>query len=53
MVKAVIFDMDGVLVDSEGFYLELFMDMFRRHGGAVDQKDLNMTGARRMRLSMI
>ena len=43
MVKAVIFDMDGVLVDSEGFYLELFMDMFRRHGGNVDQKDLNVT----------
>ena len=40
LTKAIIFDMDGVLVDSEGFYLDLFSELIRSHGGEVDQNIL-------------
>ena len=39
-IKAIIFDMDGVLVDSEGFYLDLFSELIRSHGGEVDRNIL-------------
>ncbi|MDN6519196.1 MAG: HAD hydrolase-like protein, partial [Enterococcus sp.] len=32
MKKAVIFDMDGVLIDSEPFYFERRMDFFKAKG---------------------
>lgn len=40
LTKAIIFDMDGVLVDSEGFYLDLFSELIRSHGGEVDRNIL-------------
>ncbi len=40
MVKAVIFDMDGVLVDSEAFYLYFYQDFFERHGQRITRKEL-------------
>lgn len=36
--KAVIFDMDGVLIDSEPVYLQLFRDLLRENGCTVDEK---------------
>ena len=40
IMKAVIFDMDGVLVDSEMYYIDLFRDLVRRHGGEPDEEIL-------------
>lgn len=40
MIKAIIFDMDGVLVDSEMFYIDLFRDFIGRFGGEADEKIL-------------
>ena len=34
--QAVIFDMDGVLIDSEPFYLKNIREFLERHGGHVD-----------------
>jgi len=39
MIQAVIFDMDGVLVDSEEFICEAAMRMFAEHGVAVAAED--------------
>lgn len=39
--RAVIFDMDGVLVDSEPVYIQSFRDFLNRHGGKADESTLN------------
>ena len=36
-IKAIIFDMDGVLVDSEPAYLDFFRSFFRQHGHTTDE----------------
>jgi beta-phosphoglucomutase len=46
MIKAVIFDMDGVLIDSEPFIREAAVRMFAEHGLTVQPEDfLPFTGA--------
>lgn len=40
MIKAVIFDMDGVLVDSETFHIKMFRDLIKEHGGEPDEEKL-------------
>ena len=32
MKKAVLFDMDGILYDSEGFYMDITVDVMRELG---------------------
>jgi beta-phosphoglucomutase len=39
MIKGVLFDMDGVLVDSEAFICRSAIEMFREKGLNVDEKD--------------
>lgn len=38
--KAIIFDMDGVLVDSEKYYIKLITEMFTLKGIKVDERNL-------------
>ena len=38
--KAVIFDMDGVLVDSEKYYIKLIKEAFALNGKKVDEREL-------------
>lgn len=46
MIKAIIFDMDGVLIDSEPFIREAAIRMFAEHGLTVKAEDfLPFTGA--------
>ncbi len=40
MSKAVIFDMDGVLVDTEPIYIQRFYEFFKAHNIDVDVKDI-------------
>ncbi len=40
MLKAVIFDMDGVIIDSEAIYLEKYLKFARRKNPAVTWEDL-------------
>lgn len=40
MIKAVIFDMDGVLIDSEGVYLEAMVQFARIRNPKIEQKDI-------------
>jgi len=39
MVKAIIFDMDGVIIDSEPMHLNLEREIFRRLGFAISDED--------------
>ena len=39
-MKAVIFDMDGVLVDTESVYMQEFYDLFINNGFKVDKNDI-------------
>jgi len=39
MIKAVLFDMDGVLSDSEPHHVRAFKELFRRHGVILSKKD--------------
>lgn len=48
MTKAVIFDMDGVLVDSETWFLAQLADFIRSHGIEPDPKDLHALGGASM-----
>ena len=43
MTKAVIFDMDGVLIDSELIYLEWLIDYLNQRGYIVDRKQLEQS----------
>ncbi|MFH1879918.1 MAG: HAD family phosphatase [Bacillota bacterium] len=36
MIKAVLFDMDGVLLDTERLYLQILLDILREHGYEMD-----------------
>lgn len=38
-IKAVFFDMDGVLVDSERYHIEAFIELYKRHGITLTAKD--------------
>ena len=38
-VKAVLFDMDGVLCDSEPIHVEAYREMFKSHGVILNKKD--------------
>lgn len=38
MAKGIIFDMDGVLIDSEPCYAQLVVDMFAEHGHQIPKK---------------
>lgn len=40
--KAVIFDMDGVLIDSEPVYLQLFRDLLTENGCVVDEDKMRV-----------
>lgn len=40
MTKAVIFDMDGVLVDTESWFQQTFLDMLKAHGVLATQEEL-------------
>ena len=49
--KAVIFDMDGVLIDSEPVYLQLFRDLLRENGCVIDEEKMRvLAGASGSRL---
>ncbi len=39
MIKAIIFDMDGVLIDSETYYFKCFLEMMKNDGKEVDVED--------------
>ena len=39
MIKAVLFDMDGVLSDSEPHHISAFKELFRRHGIILSKND--------------
>ena len=39
--KAVIFDMDGVLIDSEPVYIEMFRTFLQKHGCRIDERLVN------------
>lgn len=39
-MKAVIFDMDGVLVDTESVYMQIFYDLFINNNFKVNKKDI-------------
>ena len=43
MAKAVIFDMDGVLIDSELIYLEWLIDYLNQRGYIVDREQLEQS----------
>lgn len=40
-IKAVLFDMDGVLCDSEPIHVAAYIELFKRHGVTLDKKDTN------------
>ena len=40
--KAVIFDMDGVLIDSEPVYLQLFRDLLTENGCVIDEEKMRI-----------
>ena len=40
MIKAVIFDLDGLLINSEPIWKRVEIDVFSRHGMPVTEKDL-------------
>ena len=49
--KAVIFDMDGVLIDSEPVYLQLFRDLLMENGCVIDEEKMRiLAGASGSRL---
>lgn len=41
-MKAVIFDMDGVLIDSEMRYIDLYLDFFREEGYVTSRDELQI-----------
>jgi len=41
MIKAILFDMDGVLSNSEPHHIKGLKEVFRRHGKNITNKDLN------------
>lgn len=43
-MKAIIFDMDGVLINSEVKYQELFMQFFKDRGVFIEKEELLFLG---------
>ena len=43
-MKAIIFDMDGVLINSEVKYQELFMQFFKDRGVFIEKDTINKLG---------
>lgn len=41
MLKAIIFDMDGVLVDTEMYYIDLFRALLVKNGGTPDEEKIS------------
>jgi HAD superfamily hydrolase (TIGR01509 family) len=48
-IRAVIFDMDGVIVDSEPYSMQALIDILRQHGVEPTEDDLRRSYGRRVR----
>ena len=47
MIKAVIFDMDGVIFDTERVYLEIWKSVFEKYGYKKENDKVNVESQKR------